>query len=84
MRFEMRDGKISNVYYKDAVQPNWVTVNSDSTTEVLRIPNSVGETLPSAGGSGTARFTVGGVALLAMTLVIGFVFKRSRGREDSA
>lgn len=84
VRFEMRDGKISNVYYKDAVQPNWVTVNSDSTTEVLRIPNSVGETLPSAGGSGTARFTVGGVALLAMTLVIGFVFKRSRGREDSA
>lgn len=84
VRFDVLNGKISKVYYKDAVQPNWVTVNSGSTIEVLRIPNSAGETLPNAGGSGTARFTFGGMALLAMTLVIGFVFKRSRGREDSA
>lgn len=84
VRFDVLNGKISNVYYKDALQPNWVTVNSGSTIEVLRIPNSAGAVLPNAGGSGTARFTVGGMALLAMTLVIGFVFKRSRGREDSA
>ena len=84
VRFDVLNGKISNVYYRDAVQPNWVMVNSGSAIEVLRIPNSAGAVLPNAGGSGTAKFTVGGVALLAMTLMIGFVFKRSRGREDSA
>ena len=83
VRFEIRDGKIANVFYGDQNHDGaWIST-SQQGSQTLMVPNSAGESLPNAGGSGADKFTFGGMALLAVTLVIGFVFKRGRGREDS-
>lgn len=59
--------------------PNGVVWDSDSST--FTVPNVPGTELPSTGGMGTTQYTIGGLLLMAASLVIGIGLRRKRERR---
>lgn len=58
--------------------PNGVTWDADSNT--FTVKNVPGTELPSTGGMGTTQYTIGGLLLMAASLVIGIGLRRKRER----
>lgn len=52
--------------------------STKKVTHVLKIYNSKGITLPETGGPGTVMYTLGGLAVIATSLVYGLSMRRKK------
>lgn len=57
--------------------------STEKVTYVLKIYNSKGITLPETGGPGTAMYTLGGLAVIATSLVYGLGMRRKKRKGGS-
>lgn len=73
--FTVENGSISNVTY-----PNEY-VTWDAATNTFTVKNVPGVELPSTGGVGTLHYTIGGLLLMATSLLLGISLRRKRERR---
>ena len=53
----------------------------DGNVLTIQVKNSDGYTLPNTGGMGTTSYTLGGIALMLMSLLYGFILRRKQERR---
>ena len=79
------DGSQSSAYVDghvpDATGDQLITVTANGGT-ALDVVNQAGATLPETGGMGTKLFTIGGLSLMLVALVIVFLRKKNAARKD--
>lgn len=79
------DGSQSSAYVDghvpDATGDQLITVTANGGT-ALDVVNQAGATLPETGGMGTKLFTIGGLSLMLVALVIVLLRKKNAARKD--
>jgi len=79
------DGAQSSAYVDghvpDATGDQLITVTANGGT-ALDVVNQAGATLPETGGMGTKLFTIGGLSLMLVALVIVLLRKKNAARKD--
>ena len=79
------DGSLSSAYVDghvpDATGDQLITVTANGGT-ALDVVNQAGATLPETGGMGTKLFTIGGLSLMLVALIIVFLRKKNAEHKD--
>jgi LPXTG-motif cell wall-anchored protein len=65
----------------DATGDQLITVTANGGT-ALDVVNQAGATLPETGGMGTKLFTIGGLSLMLVALVIVLLRKKNAAHKD--